>query len=49
MALILLSILLLFMIGEYLSNGLHSFAFSSVGILESLLFALVYIYFRKNY
>ena len=45
---ILLSILLLFIIGEYLLNGLLSFAFSSIGILETLLFALGYIYFRKK-
>jgi len=43
---ILLSILLLFIIGDYLSNGLVSFAFSSIGILESLLFAFGYVYLR---
>ena len=43
---ILLSILLFFIIGDCLSNGLVSFAFSSIGILESLLFAFGYVYLR---
>lgn len=48
MAVILLLMLLLFIIGDYLSKGLISFAFSSIGILESLLFAFGYAYLRRK-
>ena len=45
---VLLSIALLFVAGDYLSKGFLLFAFSSIGILESFLFAFGYICLRSK-
>ena len=47
MLLILLVIIFIFLIADIFSSGFLAFTFSLHGIIESILFAFSYVYFRK--
>ena len=47
-SLILLFIISLFFIANYLVNDFQKFSLSLIGILETMVFALIYLYLRKS-